>query len=85
MVSINAARTIGMMKASRVDRVIVNTTVMPKSIAFPKDSRLLEKSRQHLFSLQQTTTLPCVITTTERPQGLLPRLAGTPMPSSTGG
>ena len=51
MVSINAARTIGMMKASSVDRVIVDTTVMPKAIAHPTDSRLLEKSRQHLVRL----------------------------------
>jgi transposase, IS5 family len=51
MVSINAARSIGMMKASSVDRVIVDTTVMPKAIAHPTDSRLLEKSRQHLVKL----------------------------------
>ena len=51
MVSINAARTLGMMKASSVDRVIVDTTVMPKAIAHPTDSRLLEKSRQHLVKL----------------------------------
>jgi IS5 family transposase len=51
MVSINAARTIGMMKASSVDRVIVDTTVMPKAIAHPTDSRLLEKSRQHQVKL----------------------------------
>jgi IS5 family transposase len=30
MVSIDAARKIGMMKASSVDRIIVDTTVMPK-------------------------------------------------------
>jgi transposase, IS5 family len=51
MVSIDAARAIGMMKASSVDRVIVDTTVMPKAIAHPTDSRLLEKSRQHLVKL----------------------------------
>jgi IS5 family transposase len=51
MVSINAARRIGMMKASSVDRVIVDATVMPKAIAHPTDSRLLEKSRQHLVKL----------------------------------
>lgn len=51
MVSIDAARRIGMMKASSVERVIVDTTVMPKAIAHPTDSRLLEKSRQHLVKL----------------------------------
>jgi IS5 family transposase len=40
-----------MMKASSVDRVIVDTTVMPKAVAHPTDSRLLEKSRQHLVKL----------------------------------
>jgi IS5 family transposase len=34
-----------------VDKVIVDTTVMPKAIAHPTDSRLLEKSRQHLVKL----------------------------------
>ena len=53
MVSIKAARKIGMMKVSSVDRVIVDTTVMPKAIAHPTDSRLLEKSRQHLVKLAQ--------------------------------
>ncbi len=53
MVSIDAARKIGMMKASSVDRIIVDTTVMPKAIAHPTDSRLLEKSRQHLVKLAQ--------------------------------
>ena len=53
MVSIDAARKIGMMNASSVDRIIVDTTVMPKAIAHPTDSRLLEKSRQHLVRLAQ--------------------------------
>ena len=51
MVSIEAARRIGMMKAASVDHVIVDTTVMPKAVAYPTDSRLLEKSRQHLVKL----------------------------------
>jgi IS5 family transposase len=51
MVSIEAARRIGMMKAARVDHVIVDITVMPKAVAYPTDSRLLEKSRQHLVKL----------------------------------
>ena len=53
MVSIDAARRIGMMKASSVERVIVDTTVMPKAIAHTTDSRLLEKSRQHLVKLDR--------------------------------
>ena len=48
MVTIEAARRGGIVKACSVDRIIVDTTVMPKAIAYPTDSRLLEKSRQHL-------------------------------------
>ena len=40
-----------MFKASSTDKIIVDTTVMPKAIAHPTDSRLLEKSRQHLVKL----------------------------------
>jgi IS5 family transposase len=35
-------------KKTSCEQVIVDTTVMPKAIAHPTDSRLLEKSRQHL-------------------------------------
>jgi IS5 family transposase len=37
-----------LIKASSVKRVIVDTTVMPKAIAQPTDSRLLERCREHL-------------------------------------
>ena len=43
MVSIDAACKGGMLKASNTDKIIVDTTVMLKDIAPPKDSRLLEK------------------------------------------
>jgi IS5 family transposase len=49
--TIEAARKAGMISKTSVDRVIVDTTVMPKAIAHPTDSRLLEKSRQHLVKL----------------------------------
>lgn len=48
MASIEAARRGGVIRKASVDRVIVDTTVMPKAIAHPTDSRLLDKSRQHL-------------------------------------
>ena len=51
MVTIEAARRGGIVQASSVDRIIVDTTVMPKAIAYPTDSRLLEKSRQHLVKM----------------------------------
>lgn len=49
--TIEAARKAGMISKTSVDRVIVDTTVMPKAIAHPTDSRLLERSRQHLVKL----------------------------------
>ena len=50
-VTIEAARRIGFTKASSADKVIVDTTVMPKAIAYPTNNRLLEKSRQQLVKL----------------------------------
>jgi IS5 family transposase len=49
--TIDAARAAGLIKTNSVDTVIVDTTVMPKAIAHPTDSRLLEKSREHLVKL----------------------------------
>lgn len=49
--TIDAARRIGFVKAASVDKVIVDTTVMPKAIAHPTDRRLLERSRQQLVKL----------------------------------
>ena len=37
-----------MIQKASVQQVIVDTTVMPKAIAHPTDSRLLDRSRQHL-------------------------------------
>ncbi|WOD16767.1 IS5 family transposase [Paraburkholderia kirstenboschensis] len=46
--TIEAAKRAGVIKASSVKRVIVDTTVMEKAIAYPTDSRLLERCREHL-------------------------------------
>jgi transposase, IS5 family len=46
--TIEAAKRADVIKASSVKRVIVDTTVMPKAIAHPTDSRLLERCREHL-------------------------------------
>ena len=51
MATIAAGRKLGLLRQSSTDRVIVDTTVMPKAIAYPTDSRLLEKGRQHLVKL----------------------------------
>jgi IS5 family transposase len=44
-VTIEAARAAGLIKKRSLDKIIVDTTVMPKAIAYPTDSRLLKKSR----------------------------------------
>jgi len=49
--TIEAARAAGLIKKSSLDKVIVDTTVMPKAIAYPTDSRLRKKRRQHLVKL----------------------------------
>jgi IS5 family transposase len=46
--TIETAKRMSVIKASSVKRVIVDTTVMPKEIAHPNDSRLLERCREHL-------------------------------------
>ncbi|VDY10180.1 conserved protein of unknown function [Thiomonas sp. Sup16B3] len=51
--TIEAARKAGMIGKTSVDRVIVDTTVMPKAIAHPTDSRLLERAREHLVKLAE--------------------------------
>lgn len=55
--SIDAARGGGVIKKASVQQVIVDTTVMPKAIAHPTDSRLLERSRQHLVKVAEDNGL----------------------------
>lgn len=55
--SIDAARRGGVIKHSSAQQVIVDTTVMPKAIAHPTDSRLLDKSRQHLVKAAEDNGL----------------------------
>jgi IS5 family transposase len=51
--SIEAAKRASVIKPSSLKRVIVDTTVMEKAIAYPTDSALLERSRQHLVKAAQ--------------------------------
>ncbi len=51
--TIEAAHAAGLIKKSSLDKVIADTTVMPKAIAHPTDSRLLENGRQHLVKLAE--------------------------------
>lgn len=46
--TIEAARRVKMVKPSSFERVILDTTVMEKAVAYPTDSRLLEKARERL-------------------------------------
>ncbi|MFT3721024.1 IS5 family transposase [Pseudorhodoferax sp.] len=55
--SIEAARRGGVIHKSSAQQVIVGTTVMPKAIAHPSDSRLLDKSRQHLVKAAEDNGL----------------------------
>lgn len=57
MATIKAGRKIGLLKSTSADRVIVDTTVMPKAVAHPTDSRLLEKSRRHMVRLAEDNGL----------------------------
>jgi IS5 family transposase len=46
--TIEAAKRAKVVKNTSVKRIIVDTTVMEKAIAYPTDSRLLERCREHL-------------------------------------
>ena len=49
--TIEAARRGKVVKAKSFEKIIIDTTVMEKAVAFPTDSRLLERGRQHLVKL----------------------------------
>jgi transposase, IS5 family len=49
--TIDAALTAGVVKPSSLERVTVDTTVQPKAIAYPLDSRLYNRGRETLVRL----------------------------------
>lgn len=51
--SIEAARKAGVLKRSSLDTVVLDTTVQPKAIAHPTDSRLLNRAREQLVAAAQ--------------------------------
>ncbi|MFN7883005.1 MAG: IS5 family transposase, partial [bacterium] len=51
--SIKAALSAGVLKRQSLATVIVDTTVQPKAIAHPTDSRLLNRAREHLVAAAQ--------------------------------
>ena len=81
--TIEAAKRAGVIKASSVKRVIVDTTVMPKAIAHPTDSRLLERCREHLVKAAARHGIKLRQTTTARRRAWHCRLAAMRTPSST--
>ena len=49
--SVKAAVDTGVIKQEELKTVIIDTTVMPKNIAFPTDTKLLDKSRKRIIKL----------------------------------
>jgi IS5 family transposase len=49
--SLAVATRTGAMKPSELSRVIVDTTVQPKNVAFPTDAKLLNRAREKLVKL----------------------------------
>ena len=82
--SIKAAERAKVIKPSSVQRVIVGTTVMEKAIAYPTDSALQERSREHLIKAAWQCACICARTTTVKCAGWCNRLAAMPMPNSSG-
>ncbi|MDG0857478.1 IS5 family transposase [Roseateles puraquae] len=55
--SIEAARKAGVIKRSSLQTVVLDTTVQPKAIAHPTDSRLLNRAREQLVAAAQKAGL----------------------------
>ena len=51
--SIEAARKAGVIKRRSLDNVVLDTTVQPKAVAHPTDSRLLNRCREQLVQAAQ--------------------------------
>jgi len=55
--TIEAARRGKVVKAKSFEKIIIDTTVMEKAVAYPTDSRLFERGRQHLVKLAGTPSI----------------------------
>jgi IS5 family transposase len=51
--TIDAAKRSGVVKKASLSTIVVDTTVQPKAIAHPTDSRLLNRAREHLVDEAQ--------------------------------
>ncbi len=73
--------SVGVVKASSLKRVSVDTTVQPKAITYPTDSKLLNRSREHLVK----RAYPCDKATSVKGLKRPSRQGVTLMPSSSSG
>lgn len=85
MTTIEAARRRGVVKASSVDRLFVDTTVMRKAIAHLTDSRLLENRREHLAKVAEKHGICSAPDYNRMAPGWPRRSDATPAPSSSSG
>ena len=53
MTALKARCQHGLLKAASAERATVNTTEKPKAVVYPTDSKLLERSHQHLMKLAE--------------------------------
>jgi IS5 family transposase len=56
--TIEAARGAGVIKRRSLEEVVLDTTVQPKAIAHPTDSRLLNRAREQLVDAAQEAGIP---------------------------
>lgn len=65
--SIEAATRAGVIKRRSLDEVALDTTVQPKAIAHPTDSRLLNRAREHMVAAARAATPEPFLSTLWRP------------------
>ena len=56
--SLATATRTGAAKPSDFSRIIVDTTVQPKAVAFPTDAKLMHRARERLVRLAKTHGVP---------------------------
>jgi hypothetical protein len=68
------------MKPKDLTRVIIDTTVQPKAVAFPTDPKLLNRARERLVKLARQTGIDPAVASWR-----LSSTSATPMPISSSG
>ena len=74
--TIEAAVSMGAVKQTEFERVIVDTTVQEKAVAFPTDSRLLEVAREKIARMAQRAGIKLKLTHEREGKTLRRRAAG---------